>query len=76
MTFRLVGPDEFDFCEEYISMDSPLGKAVMGKALDEDITFRAPDGEARYMIVGVDYRGKKARPKAGRITGGNQLKKM
>ena len=55
-TFRLVGPDEFDQSEEYISMDSPLGKAVMGKALHEDILVAAPDGATRYTIVRIEYR--------------------
>jgi len=55
-TFRLVGPDEFDQSEEYTSMDSPLGKAVMGKALHEDILVAAPDGETRYTIVRIKYR--------------------
>ena len=54
-SFRLVGPDEFDSSDNYISMDSPLGKAVMGKAVDDKITVRAPSGEAFYTIVQVSY---------------------
>ena len=54
-SFRLVGPDEFDSSDNYISMDSPLGKAVMGKAVDDKITVRAPNGEAFYTIVQVSY---------------------
>ena len=54
-TFRLVGPDEFDIAKEYISMDSPLGHAVMGKALDETIVVSTPEGESRYTLVGVSY---------------------
>ena len=54
-TFRLVGPDEFDQSEEYISMDSPLGKAVIGKSLHEDVFVAAPDGETRYSIIEINY---------------------
>ncbi len=54
-TYRLVGPDEFDQSEEYISMDSPLGEAVMGKSLNEEVLVAAPDGETRYSIIGIDY---------------------
>lgn len=54
-TFRLVGPDEFDRSKEYTSMDSPLGKAVMGKSLNEEILVAAPDGDLRYSIVRIDY---------------------
>ena len=54
-TFRLVGPDEFDQSEEYISMDSPLGEAVMGRSLNEEVLVAAPEGETRYSIVGINY---------------------
>ena len=30
--YRIVGPDEFDAAKGYISMDSPLGRALMRKA--------------------------------------------
>jgi transcription elongation factor GreB len=53
--YRLVGPDEFDLAEGYISMDSPLGRAVMGKAIGGTITVPAPDGERIYQLVGVRY---------------------
>src|SRR5690606_36999168 len=33
--YRLVGPDETGTHAEYISMDSPLGKAVLGKRIDD-----------------------------------------
>lgn len=54
--YRLVGPDEIGFGRNYISMDSPLGRAVMGKALNSEITVRTPEGERRCEIVGVRYR--------------------
>ncbi len=59
-TFRLVGPDEFDQAEEYISMDSPLGKAVIGKSLREDFFVAAPDGDTRYSIIEIYYRPTKS----------------
>ncbi len=54
-TFRLVGPDEFDHSEDYLSMDSPLGEAVIGKSLHEKVLVAAPNGETRYSIIGIDY---------------------
>lgn len=53
--FRLVGPDEFDHDPQYLSMDSPLGKAVLGKALDQDIEVATPQGTRHYIIVAVSY---------------------
>src|SRR5579859_7722325 len=36
--YRIVGPDEFDLAPDYISMDSPLGRALMRKGLDDEVT--------------------------------------
>ena len=54
--FRVVGPDEAAFAAQYISMDSPLGRAVLGKSIADTVVVRAPDGEQRYELVSVSYR--------------------
>ena len=55
-TYRIVGPDEFDLNEGKLSMDSPLAKALLGKSLDEDIVFKAPEGEREMYISKVRYQ--------------------
>jgi len=52
---RIVGPDEFDFAPEYISMDSPLGKALLGKRLDDECLLQLERGTQRYTIVSIEY---------------------
>jgi transcription elongation factor GreB len=52
---RLVGPDEFDFAPGYVSIDSPLGRAVLGKAIGATITVRTPESEQSYEVVRVRY---------------------
>lgn len=52
---RLVGPDEFDHAPGYISMDAPLGRALLGKRIGEEIKVEAPGGVRHYEIVGVEY---------------------
>src|SRR4029434_8718517 len=42
--YRIVGPDEFDAATGSISMDSPLGRALMGKRLDDDMEGELPGG--------------------------------
>ena len=59
-TYRIVGPDEFDPRRGWISMDSPMGRAVLGKALDEEFTVRLPAGEASYVVVDIRYDGNAA----------------
>jgi len=53
--FRVVGPDEFDHAPAYLSMDSPLGKAVLGKRLDDEFDVATPQGSVRYTVVRVSY---------------------
>jgi transcription elongation factor GreB len=64
-SYRLVGPDEFNLHNDYISMDSPLGKAVMGKALGDEFLLRAPQGERRYSVTGVRYAQSAGKKKPG-----------
>jgi len=53
--YRIVGPDEFDAAPGYISMDSPLGRALMRKALDDEVKVELPGGVKVYEIVAVRY---------------------
>ncbi len=52
---RIVGPDEFDMADDYISMDSPLGKSLMGKRLDDEITVPLPTGPKLLTITDIRY---------------------
>ena len=52
---RIVGPDELDMSPEYISMDSPLGRALLGKRLDDQFVLELERGSSSYTIVAVDY---------------------
>ena len=53
--YRIVGPDEFDGAPGYISMDSPLGRALMKKGLDDEVTVEVPGGQRTLVIVDVEY---------------------
>src|SRR3984893_2281146 len=53
--YRIVGPDEFDMADDYISMDSPLGRSLMGKRLDDDVTVELPGGAATLTVTAIDY---------------------
>ena len=52
---RIVGPDEFDMASDYISMDSPLGKSLLGKRLDDEVAVHLPGGAATLTVVAIDY---------------------
>ena len=53
--YRIVGPDEFDRAPEYISMDAPLARALLGKPVDAGIRLETPEGPRHYVIVDVAY---------------------
>jgi transcription elongation factor GreB len=53
--FRLVGPDEIDFAPEYVSVDSPLGRAVLGQVVGAKLRVRTPDGARDYELHAVRY---------------------
>jgi transcription elongation factor GreB len=53
--YRIVGPDEFDATQGYISMDSPLGRALLRKGLDDEVKVEVPGGTKTYVVVAVSY---------------------
>ena len=53
--YRIVGPDEFDMDPNYISLDAPLGRALLGKTLDDDITLQLADGQKTLTITAIRY---------------------
>ena len=55
LSVRIVGPDEFDHAVGYISMDSPLARALLKRAAGDEVQVEVPDGERRYLIVEVSY---------------------
>ena len=54
--YRIVGPDEFDASKGYISMDAPLGRAMLRKAIDDEVKVEVPGGTKTYYVVRVRYQ--------------------
>jgi transcription elongation factor GreB len=55
LCYRIVGPDEFDRARDYISMDAPLARALLGQSLDAEITLELAGQPNTYTIVAIDY---------------------
>ncbi|MBL4583129.1 MAG: transcription elongation factor GreB [Pseudomonadales bacterium] len=55
LEYRIVGPDELDLHKQYISVDSPLAKALLKKHLDDEVEVTTPAGKRYFDIVGVWY---------------------
>lgn len=54
--YRIVGADEFDPKQGFISIDSPLARALLKKAAGEEFTVQLPKGAGTYTVVDVRYR--------------------
>ena len=57
VTYQLVGADEADPTCGRLSISSPVGKAVLGHALNEEIEANTPGGVSRYRIVKIEWQG-------------------
>ena len=57
---RIVGPDEFDMDNDYVSMDSPLGRSLMGKGIDDEVTVELPGGAATITVAAISYAARPA----------------
>ncbi|MCC1495868.1 transcription elongation factor GreB [Alcanivorax sp. 1008] len=55
-TFRLVGPDETDGKLGYISIDSPLARALLKKQVDDEAEVDTPSGAKLWYISGIRYQ--------------------
>ena len=53
--YRIVGPDELDLKTQQISIDAPLARALIGKALDAEVRVQTPTGEKAWYIVAIEY---------------------
>ena len=56
LEYQIVGPDEFDVEAGRISMDSPVGRALIGKREGDEVAIRRPMGDAVFEILEVRYR--------------------
>ena len=55
--YRIVGPDETDAKLGWISIDSPLARAMLKKRVDDEFEAQLPGGAVRYFIIDVRYAG-------------------
>lgn len=52
--YMIVGPAEADPKQGKISHESPLGKALMGKRIGDQVKVQAPSGEITFEILRID----------------------
>ncbi len=53
--YRIVGVDEFDSHQNYISMDSPVARALMSKTIDDEVRINIPNHFKLLTITAINY---------------------
>ena len=53
--YRLVGSDEFDPVKNWISIDSPVARALIGKEVDDEVKVETPSGLVTLYINQIWY---------------------
>ncbi len=53
--YRIVGADEFDPKKNYISINSPVARALIGHKEGDEISVITPNGKAFYDIIDISY---------------------
>ena len=54
LKYQIVGEDETDPDNGIISISSPIGRALIGKEIDEDVQVRTPGGVREFIIIDID----------------------
>lgn len=52
---RIVGADEFDDHEQYITVDSPLAKLLLGKTVDDEVILERMGVEQALYVINIEY---------------------
>jgi transcription elongation factor GreB len=55
LRFRIVGYDEIHGRNDYISIDSPMARALLKKAEGDEVVVRTPTGEATWYVCSICY---------------------
>lgn len=55
LSFRIVGPDEIYRRKDYISIDSPMARALLKKAVDDEVLVSTPTGKKLWFINTIRY---------------------
>ena len=53
VNYQLVGPDESDISKGRISISSPLGSAMLGKKVGQEVVLQAPGGKRSYELIEI-----------------------
>jgi transcription elongation factor GreB len=53
--YRIVGPDEFDPDKNFISIDSPMAKALLRRTEGDEVVVSRPNGTVKFVVTSIRY---------------------
>jgi transcription elongation factor GreB len=53
--YRIVGPDEFDPDKNFISIDSPMAKALLRRTEGDEVVVRRPNSTVKFVVTSIRY---------------------
>lgn len=56
--FRIVGDEEIYGQHQYISLQSPMAKACLGKQINDEVIVHTPQGKKYWYINSITYQSK------------------
>ncbi|MGI2258495.1 transcription elongation factor GreB [Shewanella sp. GXUN23E] len=54
--YRIVGKDELDTKLGYITIDSPMARALIGKQVDDEVSVQTPSGMKYWYVNAIRYQ--------------------
>ena len=54
-TYKIVGKDEADISKNLIYCKSPIGRALIGKSIEEMVIVQTPSGERNFEVLNIQY---------------------
>lgn len=55
VTYQIVGVDEADVASRKISLSSPIGRALIGRDIGDEVEVKTPSGETYYEIMKIEF---------------------
>jgi transcription elongation factor GreB len=53
--YRIVGPDETNLEKDFISIDSPMAKALLRRAIGDEVVVSRPNGTTAFVVNSIHY---------------------
>ena len=55
--YIVLGPDETGFCKGSVSVLSPVGQAILGKCVGDEVVIMVPRGRVEYEVLHIEFNG-------------------